>query len=202
MARTRGVAEGRGRAGRAWLPARAAAAFFFAVGRRPGLDPVFAVFFTFFMVSRPSWSEGSRVARAPVDDAGGLSLGARDLADGHATDLRGETQEVSELAAKAGEVVGRVADERESLAGEGGDHHLPRLAVRPGCPGVGVHDLWQVVIVPDVDPVARLAVDPHARPARLRHPDDVEGADAHLPLDARPQLLRPHLGAEDGHTEP
>src|SRR5438876_4267650 len=101
MARTRGVAEGRGRAGRAWLPARAAAAFFFAVGRRPGLDPVFAVFFTFFMASRPSWSEGSRVARAPVDDADGLSLGARDLADGHATDLRGETQEVSELAAKA-----------------------------------------------------------------------------------------------------
>ena len=48
----------------------------------------------------------------------------------------------------------------------------------------------------------RLAVDPHARPARLRHPDDVEAADAHLPLDARPQLLRPHLGAEDGRAEP
>src|SRR2546421_8403017 len=61
----------------------------------------------------------------------------------------------------------------------------------------GVHDLGVVVVLPDVDPGARRAVDPHAGAAGLGHPDDVEAPDRELPLDAGAELVGPHLRAED-----
>src|SRR5205807_709340 len=74
-------------------------------------------------------------------------------------------------------------------------------AVRHDGAGHGIDDLDVVVILPDVDPAARGAVDAEPRPAGLRHADDVVGADAELPLDSRAELVGPHLGAEDADAQ-
>src|SRR5207249_9545002 len=48
--------------------------------------------------------------------------------------------------------------------------------------------LFRSVVLPDVDPGASRAVDPHAGAAGLDHADDVEAPDRELPLDAEAQL--------------
>src|SRR2546425_4073850 len=97
----------------------------------------------------------------------------------------------------AREVVRAISHERQSLTGERRDHQLTLDAVGQDTARGRVHDLDMIMILPDVDAGAGRAVDAEAGAARLRHPDDVEGADGELPLDPSPQLIGPHLGAED-----
>ena len=101
----------------------------------------------------------------------------------------------------AREVVGAIAHQRQSLTGERRDDQLALGAVGQDTARGGVDDLDVVMVLPDVDAGAGGAVDAKARAARLRHPDDVEGADGKLPLDPDAQLVRPHLGAEDPHPQ-
>src|SRR5207249_1770487 len=84
----------------------------------------------------------------------------------------------------AREVAGAVADEGQPDARERRDDQLALGAVRDDGAGRGVHDFGMGVVLPDVDPRARRAVDPHAGTAGLGHADDVEAPDRELALDA------------------
>src|SRR6266481_1799975 len=99
------------------------------------------------------------------------------------------------------EIVSAVADQRQSLAGERAYHQLALFAVGAEAARLRVHHLEEIVVLPDVDALAGLAVDPEPRPARLRHADDVERGHAELALDKMPQIVGPHLRAQDGHAE-
>src|SRR5215470_4608216 len=99
------------------------------------------------------------------------------------------------------EVVRAVTDQRQPFAGEGAHHELPLLAVRARGSRGRIHHLAEVVVLPDVDAVARPAVDAEPGPARLRHAEDVEGVDVKLALDPPAQIVGPHLRTEDGHAE-
>src|SRR6266542_4496697 len=99
------------------------------------------------------------------------------------------------------DIVGPIADERQAFARERRHDQLTVLTIGLGLAAARVDDLRVVVILPDVDPGPRAAVDPQARAAGLGHPDDVERPDPELALDARAQLVRPHLRAQDPDPE-
>jgi len=101
----------------------------------------------------------------------------------------------------AREVVRPVADQREPLPGQRRDDQLALGAVRHDAPRRGVDHLGVIVVLPDVNAAAGHAVDAEPGSTGLGHADDVEGADAQLALDPRPQLVGPHLGAEDADPE-
>src|SRR5438093_792899 len=99
------------------------------------------------------------------------------------------------------QVVGPIAYERQAFPRQRRDHQLALRAVRHDRAARRVDDLGMIVVLPHVDAAARGAVDAEPRPAGLGHADDVEGADAELLLDTRPQLVRPHLRAENADAE-
>src|SRR2546427_12340706 len=114
---------------------------------------------------------------------------------------RGPSTVAGGARADARQVVGPVADQRQALPRQRRDDQLALRAVRHDRAGRRVDDLRVIVILPDVDTAARGAIDAEPRSARLGHADDVEGANVELLLDARPQLVGPHLRAEDAHAE-
>ena len=83
-----------------------------------------------------------------------------------------------------GQVAGAVADHRQRLAGERGDDELAGFAVGHGPAALGLDDLDQVVVLPNVDARVRRTVDAHTHSAGLGHTDDVEALDAKALLEA------------------
>src|SRR5206468_1357193 len=101
----------------------------------------------------------------------------------------------------AREIAGAVADERQPLPRERGQHELALLAVGHEPAGGRVDDLAVVVVLPHVDAGMGRAVDAEPGPARLRHADDVEGLDPQRPLDEGAEVVGPHLRAQHGDTQ-
>jgi hypothetical protein len=59
----------------------------------------------------------------------------------------------------AGDVPGAVSNQRGGLLAQGGDHHLPPLAVGQGLQGLRIDNFQDVVIAPVVDAVMVAAFD-------------------------------------------
>ena len=88
-----------------------------------------------------------------------------------------------------------VADQRNPLLGQGGEHQLAGHAVAHGLQGLRVHDLRQEMILVHMQPAVQVAVRGHAWAHDLAEAVDIVGLDAQLLLDLVPHLLRPRLRA-------
>ena len=101
-----------------------------------------------------------------------------------------------------GEVLGAVADHRQGLLGQAGEHELALGPVGQHLAGQRVDDLRVEVVLPDVEPVAglaRLAGDPG--PDQLGQPEQVHRLELAAGLDRCAHRKRPRLGPEDADPQ-
>ena len=101
----------------------------------------------------------------------------------------------------AGEVARPVAEQRHRLPLERCQHELADRAVRNGLEGIGVDDLDDVVVLPDVHAVLLGALEGNAGAAHLRHAEGVVSLDAKHVLNALARILGVRLGTDHEGTE-
>ena len=100
-----------------------------------------------------------------------------------------------------GEVPGPVADQGRGSPGQRGQHQLSPLAVGQHPAGLGVDDLEEEVVLPEVHAVLLGALEGDPGPAHLREAVGVVDLDAPDLLDAPPRFLGVRLGADEGGAQ-
>ena len=99
-------------------------------------------------------------------------------------------------------VPGAVADDREGLFGDRGEHQLAFLAVRQILPGDRVDDLGDEMILENVEALLGLeAFYGHPRSDHFTEAVNVECIQMELAFDFLTHLLGPGLGAENPRLE-
>ena len=98
----------------------------------------------------------------------------------------------------AGEVVGPVADERDSFLAEGGDDHFADLAVREAFQGFGITDFDNEAVGPVMQAVMAFAVDGGAGAVHFGHAADiVAGFQPELGFNGETHFFAAGFGAAD-----
>ena len=99
---------------------------------------------------------------------------------------------------QAGEVAGAVADDREGLLAQRGEHQLALLALGQHLAGLGIDDLRVEMILPDMQPVLGLhAFLRHTRPQHFRQAVNIGRIQPERAFDLAAQRVRPRLCAEN-----
>ena len=106
------------------------------------------------------------------------------------------------LEEQPGDVLGAVADEREGLLGQGGEHQFAGLAAGQRFQGLRVDHLGQEVVLENVHAALRVeAFHAHARADDLGQAVDVQRLDTQLALHLLAHVLAPRLGPVDAHPQ-
>ena len=102
---------------------------------------------------------------------------------------------------EAGQVAGAVAQDGHALTAQAGHDQFADLAVGHGLAGLGIHDLGQVRVFPDVQAVLVLALKGHARAVHLGEAVGVVGLHVEKLFDAAPEFHRIGLGPHHGDAQ-
>ena len=101
----------------------------------------------------------------------------------------------------AREVTGTIAQQGHSFATQGGQHQLANLAVGHGFQCLGVHNLYNIIIFPEMQAVLFGTFEAHARTAHLAHSKAVVGLHTHHFLNAPALFLGVRFCADSQHLE-
>ena len=126
--------------------------------------------------------------------------------DHHVVGTPGDLLHPAHRARRAGkqprQIARAVADHRQALLGERGEHQFPLLAVRQHPPRRGIDDLGIEMVLPDMQPVLGLdALVGDARPHDFRKPVDIDRMHVESLFDLRPHGVGPGLGAENADRQ-
>ena len=100
-----------------------------------------------------------------------------------------------------GEVTGAIAQQRHSLATQRGEYQFANLTIRYGFQRLWVNNLYDVVVLPEMQTILLLTFEAYARAAHLTHAKGVVGLHAQHLLDALALLLRMRLSTNGQHFQ-
>ena len=101
----------------------------------------------------------------------------------------------------AGEVAGAVAQQRHGLAAQRGEHQLANLAVGHGLQCLGVNNLNDIIVLPEVQAVLLGALEAYAGAAHLAHTEGVVGLYPQHVLNTLALLLAVRLCTDGEHLQ-
>ena len=99
------------------------------------------------------------------------------------------------------QVTGAIAQQRHGFTTQGGENELADFTVGYGFQGLGVDNLDDVVVLPEVQTVLFSTFEAYARTAHLTHAEGVVGLDTQHLLDTLALFFRMGLSTDGQHLE-